>query len=249
MSWLSAAGGIIGAGVNLYNAQENRDQQKEFAQHGIQWKVADAKAAGVHPLYALGASTHSPAPVSSGDMASSLASVGQNIDRAVYATSSASERITAHNEQVQALQLTRMGLENDLLASQIARLRDNHNPPMPTVGGRKKGGSSDDPDNIGREDKFEDRPRLALGGGEIATDRRTANAEEFEKRYGDEASIVFAPAIMWRDAIANYGPPATWPRQVVDEVWRQAVSELNSEYGNARRAARRIVDFLRNERR
>lgn len=38
--------------------KEKRDyaRAKEFAQMGIQWKVADAQAAGVHPLYAVGAS-------------------------------------------------------------------------------------------------------------------------------------------------------------------------------------------------
>lgn len=36
--------------------------QKEFAQKGIQWRVADAKKAGISPLAALGAQLHSAAP-------------------------------------------------------------------------------------------------------------------------------------------------------------------------------------------
>jgi hypothetical protein len=34
--------------------------QREFAQKSIQWKTADAKAAGLHPLAALGAQTNTP---------------------------------------------------------------------------------------------------------------------------------------------------------------------------------------------
>lgn len=33
---------------------QNYEMQREFAQNGIRWKVADAQAAGLHPLYALG---------------------------------------------------------------------------------------------------------------------------------------------------------------------------------------------------
>jgi hypothetical protein len=42
--------------ANAQNVQMNYD----FAQKGIGWKVKDAKKAGIHPLYALGASTQSP---------------------------------------------------------------------------------------------------------------------------------------------------------------------------------------------
>lgn len=42
----------------------NEALQREFAQMGIRWKVEDAEAAGLHPLYALGGSgpAYSPAP-------------------------------------------------------------------------------------------------------------------------------------------------------------------------------------------
>ena len=34
--------------------QKNYEAQKEFAQNSIQWRVQDAKKAGIHPLYAMG---------------------------------------------------------------------------------------------------------------------------------------------------------------------------------------------------
>ena len=73
MGWGSAIGGAIGGALGLIGAgqsqasaerlnQLNYEHQKEFAQNGIRWKVADAKAAGLHPLAALGASTASYSP-------------------------------------------------------------------------------------------------------------------------------------------------------------------------------------------
>lgn len=52
------------------SAQNQVDQQtalqREFAQHGIQWRVEDARRAGLHPLYALSGAgaTYSPQPIS-----------------------------------------------------------------------------------------------------------------------------------------------------------------------------------------
>lgn len=58
----SVVGNVIGG---LFQRQANRDNyqnQKEFAQHGISWKVEDAKRAGLHPLFALsgGGAGYSP---------------------------------------------------------------------------------------------------------------------------------------------------------------------------------------------
>lgn len=41
----------------------NRKLQQDALQKGIQWKVADAQMAGIHPVFALGAQTNMPAPV------------------------------------------------------------------------------------------------------------------------------------------------------------------------------------------
>ena len=46
----------------LYLNDQNTKLQKEFAQNSIQWRVADAKKAGIHPLYAIGASSSSYTP-------------------------------------------------------------------------------------------------------------------------------------------------------------------------------------------
>lgn len=101
---MSAPDGGVGGGMGIGSLIENafergrqdywheQDQQwaeekekcdyaraKEFAQFGIQWKVADAQAAGVHPLYAIGGSgaQFSASPTHVGDVGSVQSQSGQ----------------------------------------------------------------------------------------------------------------------------------------------------------------------------
>lgn len=129
-SLLGLGGSIIGKIFDNNAADDQAKLQKEFAQNSIQWKVADATKAGLHPLAALGANTMSYSPQQVGGMAETLGNAGQNIGRAISATTNGTERMTG---QMAALQLERAGLENDLLRSQISQI--NLNPPMPTDGG------------------------------------------------------------------------------------------------------------------
>lgn len=129
LSALGAIGGSVISGLfGNKAAKQNIKYQKQFAQQGIQWKVKDAKAAGIHPLAALGAQTHSFAPVAAGDF-SGLAGAGQDLGRAISATQNGRQRVDGYTKTVQKLSLQRMGLENELLASQIARVRQPATPP------------------------------------------------------------------------------------------------------------------------
>lgn len=149
------AGGALSGDQNRKLAHEQMDMQREFAQMGIRWKVADAKAAGLHPLAALGASTSSYAPISVGDSyGPALSEAGQNISRAMDATRTAQERSEAEARAFQearerfragelqkerenaredarlASQLKNDEMQRQLLASQIARLNQQRNPPL-----------------------------------------------------------------------------------------------------------------------
>ena len=57
-------GGLMSNESNEDAGNANAALQREFAQNGIRWKVADAEAAGIHPLYALGAQTSPASPLS-----------------------------------------------------------------------------------------------------------------------------------------------------------------------------------------
>lgn len=79
--------------------------QREFAQAGVTWRVQDAKAAGLHPVYALGGAgaTYSPSSVAFGNQApqnttvpdqegQALANMGQNLSRAIQAIETPSQK-------------------------------------------------------------------------------------------------------------------------------------------------------------
>lgn len=100
-------GSVIGAASSLFGGKKARDsaadqamanylQQKEFAQHGIRWRVEDAKQAGLHPLYALqgAGATFTPNPIVTTEQGA-FESMGQNLSRAAKAALSQRERTAA----------------------------------------------------------------------------------------------------------------------------------------------------------
>ena len=128
-------------------AREER-LQKEFAQSGIQWRAADARAAGIHPAAAMGAQTQSfgssvgtptmgttgAAPFSGSSMGAGIAAAGQDIGRALSATRSEDQRADAYTKTVQDLTIQKMGMENAILASSLSKINQaGGNPPMPSV--------------------------------------------------------------------------------------------------------------------
>lgn len=145
MGWGSAIGGAIGGiaggvaglisgGQSSASAERlnqlNYEHQKEFAQNGIRWKVADAKAAGLHPLAALGASTAQYTPATAiGDSPdwSFLADAGQSIGRAVDAKRTQQERVEQQQKQdaAFALKAENQKAENDLIRAQTASIQQD----------------------------------------------------------------------------------------------------------------------------
>lgn len=137
-------GDAISAGANLLGGSLSRNStgdanannaamQERFARNSIRWRVEDAKAAGVSPLFALGAPAYSFAPSFVGDngIANAVSNMGSDISRSIHATRTAPERVQA---QMEALALERGELENQLLRSQIAKMNAQVGPPMPGNG-------------------------------------------------------------------------------------------------------------------
>lgn len=133
----SVVGGVLGlrgqreSAANAENLNQlNYANQKEFAQNGIRWKVADAKAAGLHPLAALGASTAQYTPATAiGDSPdwSFLADAGQSIGRAVDAKRTQQERVEQQQKQdaAFALKAENQKAENDLIRAQTASIKQD----------------------------------------------------------------------------------------------------------------------------
>lgn len=100
--------------------QKNADLQREFAQNGIRWRVEDAKRAGLHPLYALGAQPIQATPMAVQDsMGPALSEMGQGLRR--VAATVAEQR--AQDLQLKALEknLEESDARIGLLHSEAAR--------------------------------------------------------------------------------------------------------------------------------
>jgi len=107
-------------------SNQEYERQKEFAKMGIRWKVEDAKAAGLHPLYALGTmpSNYSPAMIQtpsepSSGIGESMAEAGQSISRAMMATQTSDEKrmqqmaLEAHLANMAESDMRRQVLESE----------------------------------------------------------------------------------------------------------------------------------------
>lgn len=80
----SIAGSLLNRNANRDANTANADLQREFAQKGIQWRVADAKAAGIHPLAALGVNVGSARPTyTGGNPGAGITGASQSIGSAV----------------------------------------------------------------------------------------------------------------------------------------------------------------------
>lgn len=193
---IGAASSLLGGWLSKSSADASRDQQsrqfdqqlamqREFAQQGIRWKVADAKAAGIHPLFALGAQTHSFTPQSIGSTADSsmgdaVASAGQNLGRAAQAAMSFEER--EKSKIADALTLEKAGLENDLLRTQIHSLKAKQLGPA-APGGPLGPLTSQSQGDARKYNLASDIP--------IHARPSETPAEKLEDEYGDESIINF----------------------------------------------------------
>lgn len=122
---------VFGANSAAKQAEAARRQQEDFAKHGIQYKVDDAKAAGINPYAALGASTSMPAAVT-GDT-SGYGVAGQNIGRALDALNPQEQRNAELDTKIKSAQLDNQNLINAGLASELATRSSGAPPARPTL--------------------------------------------------------------------------------------------------------------------
>ena len=198
-----AVGGIVGGVMGNQSAanvaQKNYEAQKEFAQNGIRWKVADAKAAGIHPLAALGVNNASFSPSFTAGDYSWLGDAGQNLGRAVESKATRAERelgqamqAETHAEQVRGLRL-----ENDIRAQTLLQMKlDSLNavkqtgrpPAMPGVDNTVLTGQGDS--------KYLDKPIPKYGFVVDDAGRRTlVPGQDYASLHEDKLALEWKPFI------------------------------------------------------
>lgn len=107
---VSAVAGLFGGGDISSRAAAANDAayNREVMQNQVQWKVEDAKKAGVHPLYALGAPSVSWSPSTAGGGPSTIqrvADAGQGIARAASAYGDSNMRRKLFEQEVRMNEL------------------------------------------------------------------------------------------------------------------------------------------------
>lgn len=119
--WAAAAkvaGDLTNTALSAWSAHElnasNWQHQKELAQNQVQWRVEDAKKAGLHPLAALGISPSSYSPATALPDYSGLSGVGDTL----YQMGQNADR-EAMQAKTQAEQQKAVELNNQLLEAQI----------------------------------------------------------------------------------------------------------------------------------
>lgn len=208
-------------------AEQNRQMQLEFAKNAVSWKVADARNAGISPLYALGAPAMSYSPVSVGSvnemspLADAARNMGQDLSRAVHATRSEDDRIRAVADTEASLKLENMSLQNDLLRTQIAKLSrpqvgpaiplSTYNNTIPGQGDAVKGGPQVVPPPVSPV------PKEQINSGvPWMSNPKFSGAQQVQNQYGDIAEDIYGmavkfPADVWYNWMHNFSPRlASW---------------------------------------
>lgn len=186
-SLISAGSSLLGGLFGKSSADKANKFAKDSAQKSIQWRVADAKKAGVSPIYALGAPTMSVGGmIGESPLGNALSDMGQNIGRAVNATTSSQGRF---DEQLRQLQLKRASLENDLLASQIANLNQAGRMPAAPGTGSIIPGQGDVP-------LIEAKPpsrtsHFVTPTGKVVKTYALPDAQVYQDRYGEVAENIY----------------------------------------------------------
>lgn len=182
LPFAAAAGSFATAAANIWNANKQAKSQRQFAQHGLSWRVADAKRSGIHPLAALGfqGTQYSPQSLGIGD---SLKDAGQAVDNALHRATD------QHSRTMASLAEERAVLENAHLKDQIISHRANRTGTPPAL--RRSGDPLQPPpppEHYG----------LLLGSPQ-QTNPHFSDAQKFTDRYGESADYLEGMANRFAD--------------------------------------------------
>jgi hypothetical protein len=175
-------GGVLSDRSSASQNAQNVAYQKEFAQKGIQWKVEDAKKAGLHPLYALGAQTtsFSPVPVTGSATGDAIARAGANV--------------------VKSMSQSKMNkLQTDLVEAQIQESRSRSIAALAQA--KATNAEADFVTKQAIESAHRRDTQLKAGGVPITKDPNWSDTQEMEDRYGDVAGSLYGLVVGGADYV------------------------------------------------
>lgn len=165
---------IIGAGASIFSNQQTNAANKKIMQNQVQWRVADAKAAGIHPLAALGANVQ---PVPSQPLLGDAAIGGLQQAAKELVPDEAAERQARANARLTEAQADLATAQSRTIAAQARQ------PPGATRGGNR----NDTP------------PEVRVFGERLRRDAsRFSSAQRVQDEYGDiPENVVGLPSMLW----------------------------------------------------
>lgn len=225
----SVAGGLLGrsGGVDLGAQQQFSMQQlqmqeqfqREMAQNSIQWRVNDAKAAGISPLAALGAPTFSPTvsapgidydaslPRSNG-LGDSLGRAGANLGDAIGKSLTAQDKSALlYDQTIKQQQIKSNDMDIAIKGAQLARLNKLlQTPSAPSLTGDQSGLVKIVPDKV-VSSRVGD---LSTTAGEHPS-AQTEHGPESSYATPTSPAVINNPGItnpfLWQWAYNRYGAP------------------------------------------
>lgn len=132
------AGDIGGTWLN-YSLQKKADadarreqywKDKEFAQHGVRWRVEDARKAGLHPLAALGISPAQGSTAFAGDHTSAHGGLSEGLSQ----LGSKFDKKDPYTEKLKKLDLRKKNLELRILEKELENMGVGEGPRTDSLG-------------------------------------------------------------------------------------------------------------------
>jgi hypothetical protein len=169
-------GGVMSDRSSARQNAQNVAYQKEFAKNAVQWKVQDAKNAGLHPLFALGANTTSfaPNPVTGSATGDAIARGASNIAKNMS-------------------QSKMNKLQTDLVEAQIQESRSRSIAALAQA--KATNAEADFVTKQAIESAHRRDTQLKVGGVPVTKDSNWSDTQEMEDRYGDVAGALYGLAV------------------------------------------------------
>lgn len=197
----------------------DRNMQRLFAERGLRMRVADARAAGVHPLVALGAQLNPSSPVSGVGGSGPALDSGSRMGDAVRAAGAMIAESVARRDKEKA-ETRLLNAQADLVTqqaadSQVARITQGMQNDVVIP-------------------EFHDvqnpqhTPRLNVGGIPVKT-APTTDAQTFEDRYGEVGGSALG--------LINLPADIFW------SIKEQVISDLKRDPGRVAREMRQFRSF------
>lgn len=246
----SLVSGLVGRKSQKDAAEANAELQREFAQQGVRWRVEDAKAAGIHPLAALGMNPVQASPTYVGDNPlPDLGSIGQNIGRAIDAKRTERERDKARLDAMieTSLQQENMQLQNDLLRAQIRTIQQPGHPPGLPNSAYPIAGQPDS--------RVIDLPLQRIAGEGLNASKEVGSLPDFNYVRTSSGGLAPVPSRDVKDRIEDMAIPEVmwgWRNNIVPNVDPSALrpgpgwvwNNFRQEYQPVPKLYRRIMDAL-----